>query len=58
MEFFEEFSRALWSRKKLADNEERPLVADQLQRAGDRAAIDFASSRSADYSLSRRAYHN
>jgi hypothetical protein len=55
MEFFEEFSSAFGSRKKLADNKERPLVADQLQRAGDWAAIDFASSHSADYSLSRQS---
>jgi hypothetical protein len=55
VEFFKEFSRALWSRKELADNEECPLVADQLQRAGDWAAIDFASSHSADYSLSRQS---
>lgn len=55
MEFFEEFSRALGSGEELADNEERPLVADQLQRAGDWAAIDFASSHLADYSLSRQS---
>ena len=48
MKFFEEFSRALGSRKELADNKEGPLVADQLQRARDWAAIDFASSHSAD----------
>ena len=49
MKFFEEFSGAFGSRKKLADNEECPLVADQLQRAGDWAAIDFASSHSGGF---------
>jgi hypothetical protein len=44
MKFFEEFSRAFGTCKKLADNEERPLIADQLQGAGDWATIDFASS--------------
>jgi hypothetical protein len=55
MEFFEEFGRAFGPRKEFADNEERPFVADQLQGAGDWAAIDFASSHSADYSLSRQS---
>src|SRR6185369_9866147 len=55
MKFFEECSRAFGSRKKFADNEECPLVADQLKGASDWAAIDFASSHSARFSLSRQS---
>ena len=44
MQLFEEFSRALGTAEKVANNEQRPLIADQLERAGDWTTINFASS--------------
>src|SRR4051812_9216454 len=39
-----QFHCALWSTGEIARDQQRPFVADHLQRAGDGATVNFASS--------------
>lgn len=46
MQIFQQLGRSLGAGRQIPDDEHRPFVANQLQRAGNRAAINLASSQS------------
>ena len=45
MQIFQQLGRSLGAGRQIPDDEHRPFVANQLQRAGNRAAINLASSQ-------------